>query len=219
MKGSLVRQNAIVKPNAIQLPPSRKILAVQLVLTAQNAKVLLSEELQSEFVREFERESPELLERVFRAWRRRSKFMPAISEIYDLLEEEAHTRDQERQMERDQQDREDREAAREIWQDPAQAQWLEQQARELAHKLALSPAITANRPFIIRRAQPVSPGITLTTEEIAERRDRERQEIRELKDAEQWNGLSEPLRKQPKPLPADAGESLKRPEKAVKGAA
>jgi hypothetical protein len=92
MPEGLVRQNAIEKPSGISLTPSQqKDLGVELVLTAQNAKVSLSAELQSEFVREFD-ENPELLERVFRAWRRRSKFMPTISEIYDLLEEEAEAR-------------------------------------------------------------------------------------------------------------------------------
>jgi hypothetical protein len=216
MPGSLVRQNAIVKPNAIPLPPSRKILAIELVLTAQNAKVLLSEELQSEFVREFEDESPELLERVFRAWRRRSKFMPAISEIYDLLEEEAHTRYQERQMERSKEDREDTAAARESWQDPEKAKRLEQQAADLARKLSLRNPLTASRPFIVTRSHPVSPGIVLTAEQIAERREKERQEIEALKEAGEWNGEEVMLRKTPKPLGADAGESQQQ-AKAVKG--
>lgn len=115
MPEGLVLQNAIEKPNSILLTPSQKALGIELVLTAQNAKVSLSAELQSEFVREFQNESPELLERVFRAWRRRSKFMPSISEIFDLLEETAESYFQERQAAKDQEGKADREAARRYW--------------------------------------------------------------------------------------------------------
>ena len=158
---------------------------MELVLTAQNAKVSVSAELQSEFVREFTNESPELIERVFRAWRRRSKFMPTISEIFDLLEEEAVARYQEREGERRATLKAEVDAARENWEDPEQREWLAEQAKQLADKLSISPPVMARRRFLMSvRPSPASPGVVMNEEEISKRRDHERKEIREyLNDA------------------------------------
>jgi hypothetical protein len=139
MPEGLVLQNAIKKQNSILLTPSQKALGIELVLTAQNAKVSLSAELQSEFVREFQNESPELLERVFRAWRRRSKFMPAVSEIYDLLEQTAESYFQERQAEKDQADQADRNAARRYWNEhPEVRSEVTRLSKALEEKLSMS---------------------------------------------------------------------------------
>jgi hypothetical protein len=139
MPEGLVLQNAIKKQNSILLTPSQKALGIELVLTAQNAKVSLSAELQSEFVREFQNESPELLERVFRAWRRRSKFMPAVSEIYDLLEQIAESYFQEHQAAKDQEDQADRNAARRYWNEhPEVRSEVTRLSKALEEKLSMS---------------------------------------------------------------------------------
>ena len=123
----------------MDLKPQEKLLLVELALTAENVGTQLSVELQFEFVREFTDESPELLQRVFRAWRRRSKFMPKISEIYDLIEEEAQARYQKREAERYQACRAEAEAARESWNDPAQKEWRADQIKALSKRMAQWP--------------------------------------------------------------------------------
>jgi hypothetical protein len=194
MPENLVRQNAIAKPSAIALPPSRKILAVELVLTAQNSKVSLSEELQSEFVREFERESPELIERVFRAWRRRSKFMPTIAEIFDLLEEEAVARYQEREAERQAGLKAEAERARESWQDPKQQAELKLIIADLGKRLTLV------RMNDLARLDPA----------------RSPRNVIALSQSAVLGKLGPQIpKKSPKPLPAEAGIAPKRAEKVA----
>lgn len=138
MSEELIPRSGLQRLDETILSHSKEVLGIQLTLTAENAKVSLSAELQSEYIREFENESPELLERVFRAWRRRSKFMPAISEIYDLLEEEASSRYEEKEAARWQKERADDERARAEWADPAQAEWLKVLANNLAEKMAIT---------------------------------------------------------------------------------
>jgi hypothetical protein len=166
-------------------------LAVQLVLTAQNAKVLLSEELQSEFVREFENESPELLERAFQAWRRRSKFMPTISEIYDLLEEEAEARFREREAERALEQKADAARALKEWEDPAQKAEHAAMIADLGKKLTLVRLNQLGRPGARRSPENV---IALSQAKV----------LRDL-----------PPKKHPGMLGPDAGEPSKLAQKAV----
>lgn len=63
------------------------MLVRQLDLTAQNAKTELTTEMQAEFFNEFARSSAPALEHAFRTWRRKSPFMPAISDIAELVTE------------------------------------------------------------------------------------------------------------------------------------
>jgi hypothetical protein len=144
------------------------------------------------------------------------KFFPSVDEVIADLEAIADVRRLKRDQERQEADREDTAAARDSWQDPEKAKWLEQQAADLARKLSLRNPLAAARPFIIARSRPVPPGIVLTAEQISERREKERQEIAALKEAGEWNGEEVPLRKHPKPLPADAGEQLKQVQKSAR---
>jgi hypothetical protein len=57
----------------------------QLDATAQNAKTELNSALSEEWMRKFKKQPPEAIEWAFRAWRDSSPFMPAISEIGELL--------------------------------------------------------------------------------------------------------------------------------------
>lgn len=60
---------------------------MQLQLTADNAKATPSSELVGEFTRVFAKESPEALRWAFEAWRLKSGFFPAISDIRELVAE------------------------------------------------------------------------------------------------------------------------------------
>lgn len=63
------------------------MLGVQMHLTALNAKSEPEEELVSEFDRALSKEPPAAIEWAFVAWRDRSPFFPAISDIRKLLNE------------------------------------------------------------------------------------------------------------------------------------
>src|SRR5438132_14310494 len=98
MENQLVPQSSGALCTELRPPsPTERTLLKELDLTAEHAKTQLSAGLQSEYLREFENEAPELIERIFRAWRRRSKFMPTVSELYELLEEVAEAHFLERQ--------------------------------------------------------------------------------------------------------------------------
>jgi hypothetical protein len=185
MDEDLVLQNAITKPRGISLTPPQEALGIELVLTAQNAKVSISAELQSEFLREFESEPPEMIARAFRAWRRRSNFMPTISEIYDLLEEEAAARYQEREAERAQQEKIDRDQAEAWWRahPEAQTQWQDEIQKLEEH-------LSRRRLDELAAEAPTSPRNRVA-----------RMQAKALADL--------PPKKQPKMLGADAGEAPK----------
>ncbi len=78
-------RNALELSNKTSLTASQQTLAVELNLTALNAKVAPEGELVQEFSREFAEENPEILQWAFREHRRRSQFFPTIAEIYGLV--------------------------------------------------------------------------------------------------------------------------------------
>jgi hypothetical protein len=61
------------------------VLLKQIDATAQNAKTELNSALSEEWMQEFEKHPPEAIEWAFRTWRHDSPFMPAISDIAQLL--------------------------------------------------------------------------------------------------------------------------------------
>ena len=65
----------------------KKTLAVQMALTALNAKSDLDDELSAEFYRVFSHEPPQAIQWAFQAWREKSPFFPAVSDIRKLLAE------------------------------------------------------------------------------------------------------------------------------------
>lgn len=81
------RSNALSTTNGRSLTVSQGTLAIQVHLTALNAKMTLDEEglLTSEFDRVFSKEQPEALQWAFQVWREKSPFFPAISEIRKLI--------------------------------------------------------------------------------------------------------------------------------------
>ncbi len=80
-----LRQTALTVSSGISLTASQRMLGHQINLTALNAKSDPAPELIAEFDRKFSRESPEALAWAFDAWRERSPFFPAVSEIRGLL--------------------------------------------------------------------------------------------------------------------------------------
>lgn len=149
----VLHSNASLSTEKMQLKPSECTLTAELALTAENAKVSLSAELQSEWLREFQHQSPELLQRVFRAWRRRSPFMPTVAEIWNVFEEESLARYQEREAERWQQERADNERARAQWTTPEQVNWLRQLCDNLAQHMTMTAKIKPQPVAIDQQAK------------------------------------------------------------------
>jgi hypothetical protein len=81
------RQTGLSITNGPSLTASQGTLAIQVHLTALNAKITLDEEglLTAEFDRVFSRESPEAIQWAFQVWREQSPFFPAVSEIRKLV--------------------------------------------------------------------------------------------------------------------------------------
>jgi hypothetical protein len=79
------RQNGLSVASGTSLTASQQTLAVQMHLTALNAKSEPESELVAEFDRIFGKESPDAMEWAFRVWRERSPFFPAVSEIRKLV--------------------------------------------------------------------------------------------------------------------------------------
>src|SRR6266704_5927118 len=81
------RSNDLSTTSEPFLTASQGTLGIQVHLTALNAKMTLDEEglLTAEFDRAFSCESPEAIQWAFQAWRDRSPFFPAISEMRALL--------------------------------------------------------------------------------------------------------------------------------------
>jgi hypothetical protein len=87
MHDKLVRQRSeLATLDGHSLTPSQNVLLKQIDATAQNAKTELNSALSEEWMEEFEKHPPEAIEWAFKTWRRGSPFMPAISEIGDLLQ-------------------------------------------------------------------------------------------------------------------------------------
>ncbi len=80
-----LRQGGLAVSNGIFLTASQRTLGHQINLTALNAKTDPEPELIAEFDRKFSNESPEALIWIFRTWRDQSRFFPAISDIRKLL--------------------------------------------------------------------------------------------------------------------------------------
>jgi hypothetical protein len=86
MDDKLVRQRSeLATLDGVSLTPSETSLLKQIDATAQNAKTELNSALSEEWMRKFKKHPPEAIEWAFRAWRDSSPFMPAISDIAELL--------------------------------------------------------------------------------------------------------------------------------------
>ena len=79
------QNNALSAADETFLTESQKQLAVQMHLTALNAKVDPESELAQEFARVFGTEPPDAIEWAFQEWRLHSPFFPTIADITKLI--------------------------------------------------------------------------------------------------------------------------------------
>ncbi len=87
MSNLVVREkDALSQMLAVCTTPSEITLVKELYVTAANAKTELDPHLNREFLREFAKQNPEALAWAFHEWRASSRFQPAISEIWLLLD-------------------------------------------------------------------------------------------------------------------------------------
>jgi hypothetical protein len=175
------RKSELTVVDKTSLTASEKMLAVEMHLTALNAKSVPELELVAEFSRSFAHFPPAAIQFAFRKWRESEWGFPAISQIFGLCA--LWTKQQ----------RAEREAA-----ERAQEKRLEDEARkggqlldfaELRKKLADLAATKAmpeaerqrrefERGIAERMAKATAPpALTLTPQEIEARREQERIEI------------------------------------------
>jgi len=84
-QGLRLQNNVLSGAEETFLTESQKQLAVQMHLTALNAKLEPESELAQEFARVFGAEPAEAIEWVFQEWRLQSPFFPAIADIVRLI--------------------------------------------------------------------------------------------------------------------------------------
>jgi hypothetical protein len=93
--------------------PLQVSLVREMYLTAVNAKTEVDPHLSREFLREFASQSPEAISWAFHEWRASSKFQPAISDVWQLLDRYREKRridmETEKRQEQKRADREERE--------------------------------------------------------------------------------------------------------------
>lgn len=160
--------------NKISLTVSQQTLAVQMHLTSLNAKSEPESELVAEFDRSFSSEPTEALEWAFKAWRDKSQFFPAISDIRQLLKD-WHRGEREQQAIRDSlRDRMATEEARAAGMVPDLKDVVEQ-LREIA-KMPEPVFMQRQRKFEQRAATVnyATPAIVMTPEQIMKRVEWER---------------------------------------------
>jgi hypothetical protein len=171
-------------------------------LTALNAKSEPESELVAEFDRRFKNESPEALQWAFVAWRDRSPFFPAISDISKLLREyrkaemermelEAHIEEKVLLEERRRQGqvpnfrevlKELRSIAENTPESEGQKRW-----REFNERMR-----TTVRPTDMQPASVALGTLHLTDEQIRARREKEQREIKQYEAIEdQRDGMYE----------------------------
>jgi len=93
------------------------------------------------------------------------KLFPDCDEVIDALDRIQEERRFAQEEEKRQREKAEAETARENWEDPAQAEWLAEQAQQLADKLSLSPPVIASRRFLMSvRPSPASPGVVMSKE-------------------------------------------------------
>ncbi len=176
--GKLVRRlNDLSVANGISLTASQQALAVEMHLTALNAKSEQDSELIAEFDRVFSAEPPDAVRWAFRIWRQESPFFPTISDIAALVRSWHKTIQESQENERRLQEKLRTEAAR------ARGELVEfSDLKDLLRKAAAG----ANRPVprIDDLAKPMSaagPERSSSTPELSSER---RAELRRRLDEE-----------------------------------
>src|ERR1700740_241814 len=107
------RNHDLTRPSEISLTASQQTLAVELNLTALNAKTLPASELTAEFDRVFSAEPRAAIEWAFRQWRNQSEFFPTVKNIRELIATWHRARADEKRAREEREEREQAKAARE----------------------------------------------------------------------------------------------------------
>jgi hypothetical protein len=160
------------------LTVSQQTLAVQIHLCNLNSKTEMEPELSEEFARVFSNEPTEALTYAFACWREVSRFIPAISDIRELLKAWHRNKAELAAISSRATEKKRLEAAREAGElaDPAIL------ISDLVHiaQMPKAPSEREQRMKLaierLRRAD-APPAVQLTKEQIAARRDKEREEI------------------------------------------
>jgi hypothetical protein len=173
------RQTGLRTTNGPSLTASQGTLAIQVHLTALNAKITLDEEglLTAEFDRVFSRESPEAIQWAFQVWRERSPFFPAVSEIRKLVIEFKRGQREQMELQAQMDERFLLEERRRQGQVPDFVEVLKQ-LRAIADES--KPEHMERQQRFDQRIQRISVAastLDLTPEQIQARRDKERAEI------------------------------------------
>jgi hypothetical protein len=178
--------NDLSRTRERSLTSSQKTLAIEMHLTALNAKVTLDSALVREFRHVFDTETPEAIQWAWRAWRHRSPYFPAISDILTLVAD----------WQRGQAEQEELRGRHErrVLYEKARAEGKLVDFAELRAKLyevAKSKGFPAEparrlRDYELRtRHVPTIPAVKMTPEEIEGRRNKERVEIERYRTREQ----------------------------------
>jgi hypothetical protein len=174
------RSNALSTTSARSLTASQGTLAIQIHLTALNAKVTLDDEgvLAAEFDAVFSKESPVAIQWAFRVWRDKSPYFPAISEIRALIAEWRRGERERQELESRMEEKFLLEERRKQGQVPDFTEVVKQ-LKAVCDQTAEVPHIMREREFRqrINRIAMAAGTLELTPEEIAARREKERAEI------------------------------------------
>lgn len=158
------------------------MLGVQMHLTALNAKSEPESELVAEFDRRFGKESPEAIEWAFQAWREKSPFFPAASDIAALVREFRRGQREQMQLKAQMDEKFLLEERRRQGQVP-DFRDVVKQLREVAEVLPEPWHLTRweqskqrVKGAEMKSVAQIIPELHLSAEQIAARRDRERAE-------------------------------------------
>ena len=190
------QQTDLSVASGTSLTDSCKTLAVQMHLTTLNAKSEPEEELVAEFGRVFAKESPVVIEWVFRTWREQSQFFPAIADILKLVKEWRRGERERKELEKGLKDKFLLEEGRKQGQVPELVE-IFQQLKDVAMKTMDVPTMQREAQFRerIQRVEPtiIPPAVRLTAEQIEARRSKEQAEIHQYEvRQQQTDGMYEP---------------------------
>jgi len=172
------RQNALSALGRISLKASSQTIAVQMHLTALNAKSEPDPALVAEFDDVFAEESPDAIKWAFRIWRDQSSFFPAISDIRKLVESWHREKREIAEAENRRAERKAEEQARR----EGKLVGITDIQTQLRAVMAAQPEpehMRRHRQFQqrMKRVSAAIPTLHLSEEEIQSRREKERAEI------------------------------------------
>ena len=169
------------------LTGSQQTLAVQMHVTALNAKSEPEPELVAEFDRRFSKEPPGALLWAFEAWRDASPFFPAVSDIRKLLRDWHRAARERQELDARLDEKFLLEERRKQGQVPDFAEVVKQ-LQEVCGKQEAEPTKherTFRDRMEMKRISLATATMTLSDEEIRARRQKELEEIRQYREIDQ----------------------------------